>query len=103
MPQLSKTKHPTRSLPIERTDSAKTSLEQPPLVTLIPPERAIRQIISDAVYPGTRIKMVISLPKSLPLVNNQDPKRDIRSGDPDDDLESTSKGDLTFSLEGSIQ
>jgi hypothetical protein len=71
-----------------------------PVSPATPMENPVRHVVSESVYPGTRIKMIISLPASPPPRIEPDLKK-IVSSESLDDVESTTKGDLQFSPEGS--
>jgi len=63
-------------------------------------ENGVRSVVSEKLYPGARIKMRISLPSTGSTKPDQDYKHIVTPCETSDDLESTSKGDLTFSIEG---
>jgi hypothetical protein len=58
--------------------------------------------VSDTVYPGTRIKINISLPTLSTSVENADLTKTIPKEDTKELLESTTKGDWEFALEGLV-
>lgn len=62
-------------------------------------DKSIRHVLMDGLFPGSRIKVIISLPKSESPIGeiNMAPVFSSES----DNLESTTKGDLQFSHEGS--
>lgn len=63
-------------------------------------ENGVRSVVSEKLYPGARIRMRISLPSTGSMNADADFKHIVTSAETSDDLESTSKGDLTFSIEG---
>jgi hypothetical protein len=65
-------------------------------------DKPIRHVVSESLYPGARIKMIISLPTNDSPRNEPDLLKTMVSSESIDDLESTTKGNLQFPHECSV-